>query len=449
MKKLKDCNSIKEIYENLPVNLFSKIALVLLFGLCLYPVLSMVLLPFINYDIQYVAQGYLLIIGLFGLFICLLAFIGFLYKQNKKDYIWKNKYLILLIIFILWIFICALASSNKYTSFFGDIYRDEGFLRILSYMGIFGLAFLIKKEQIKKILIVFSIVASIMAFLSIIQAFNLEIPFFFFHNKEEEYYNFTAVFNNSNHYGYYLVMALMAIMSLFYLEEKKYKYIYLSLFFLNAFVLVLNNSFGCYLASIFGTIALIIFNSIRNKKINLIDFSFLGMILLASLLALFTPYQSIFYDFKRLFIDIDKISSGDPTADKAGSNRWGLWTSSFQLIKEHPIFGIGPDNGGAYLFPLAGSDRPHNEFIQYMLFYGIFGFILYILILLDALCHNLKNIKKLGKENYFCFIIVISYLVSSLFGNTMYYTAPYFFMFLALTISFERKNKETNTNIDA
>ena len=55
-----------------------------------------------------------------------------------------------------------------------------------------------------------------------------------------------------------------------------------------------------------------------------------------------------------------------------------------------------------------------------------------------------RNIKDLNIENRVQVIslgIVISYLISAMFGNSMYYTSPYFFVFLGYLMSISDANQ--------
>ena len=70
--------------------------------------------------------------------------------------------------------------------------------------------------------------------------------------------------------------------------------------------------------------------------------------------------------------------------------------------------------------------------IQFGIFTGIPGIIFYVIFILSILIRNLKKIKLLDDINIFCLFIVICYLISSMFGNSMFYTSPYFFIFLGI-----------------
>ena len=108
-----------------------------------------------------------------------------------------------------------------------------------------------------------------------------------------------------------------------------------------------------------------------------------------------------------------------------------LWKYGLQFFMERPIFGYGPENlETKYLENHISQDRPHNLLIQLATTSGLPGLLLYI----SAICVILwKSLKKLDMKNQlhvtFMFV-VITYLISAMFGNSMYYTSPYFFILL-------------------
>jgi len=77
-------------------------------------------------------------------------------------------------------------------------------------------------------------------------------------------------------------------------------------------------------------------------------------------------------------------------------------------------------------------DRPDNEFIQYAVFLGIPGLAFYLLALISMFIKQWLQMKKLDVTTIVSAGCVVAYLVSSMFGNSMFYTTPYLFMFLAL-----------------
>ena len=315
----------------------------------------------------------------------------------------------------------------------GDYKWVDPFLTISSYYGFAGMTIICfqKKDNIKYLFRLFIIVSSIIAFLVLLQSCKIYIPFFEYGGKRLGL--FMGPFYHPNHYGYYLTITLMANVGLFYLEKsKKVKIALLLSFALQSYALVLDNTFACFLSVMVGLICFIVFNWIRNKKTHIIDFSFIIILFVVALLVLLTPYQSVFSEFVKISKDVGDIAT-NTDADHAGSGRWHLWKVSFETILDHPIFGIGSDMSNPIMFDHI-CDRPHNEFIQYALFYGIPGFLLYFGLLVSIMLPDLINIKKIRKETFFCFIITIAYLFNSLFGNTIYYITPLFIIILVACI---------------
>ena len=114
--------------------------------------------------------------------------------------------------------------------------------------------------------------------------------------------------------------------------------------------------------------------------------------------------------------------------DRLTSYRYTMWKKAVGYSLEKPLFGWGPDNLGElyYADGLSFTDRPHNEFIQIGASLGIPCLIMYCLGLINWLIDMFK------KKDIIC-IVCIGYLICSVFSNSMFYTTPYFYMFLGLT----------------
>ena len=85
------------------------------------------------------------------------------------------------------------------------------------------------------------------------------------------------------------------------------------------------------------------------------------------------------------------------------------------------------------------NDRPHNIILQVSAFIGIPGAIIYLALIIVIAWYNLKNIKKDGM-NIMIYFTAMCYFISSMFGNSMYYTSPYFMILLGLLIGLYRDN---------
>ena len=77
------------------------------------------------------------------------------------------------------------------------------------------------------------------------------------------------------------------------------------------------------------------------------------------------------------------------------------------------------------------QDRPHNEFIQIAASLGIPALVFYVVALFKQFKLIINNIDKVDISVVSLNTIIFTYLVSSFFGNTMFYTSPFYFMILA------------------
>ena len=78
------------------------------------------------------------------------------------------------------------------------------------------------------------------------------------------------------------------------------------------------------------------------------------------------------------------------------------------------------------------DSRPHNEYLQYALFYGIPAALLYITGCFSVFLQDLRLEDRLDAMTFACLGAAFSYLVSAFFGNTIYCTAPFLFLFLGM-----------------
>ena len=68
---------------------------------------------------------------------------------------------------------------------------------------------------------------------------------------------YMAVFSNTNHFAYFMTMGIMIIAGILLFEDKMiYKILYSILFVFNTWSLIINDTFGAYLAIGSGTVFL-------------------------------------------------------------------------------------------------------------------------------------------------------------------------------------------------
>lgn len=349
-------------------------------------------------------------------------------KMSIKQYIKNNLFFVFLCLMLIWSIFSCIASENVNISFNGTSYRKEGIITYFTYCGILGCGYVIRNKQvIKRILEIFTLSATILSILMLINSKALN-----------EFLGFSVrstVFLQFNHFGYYLGMSIMSSLFLIQIDMKSPKKLisHLVIFAVITAALIGNESLGPYLAVVAGLICSI-------SLIIWLDKSFLKRTLIAvGVFAMVTITMNIhnshlYKDIWTLKGDITKIVKETSDVDKAGTGRWILWRNGVRFISEKPLFGYGPDNlGEQYAKVKIRTDRPHNEIIQFAASLGIPAAIFYIMAMINYFRIFLKYRKRVSIIEIGMLCIVVAYLASSMFGNTMYYTSPFFFMLLGIS----------------
>lgn len=374
-------------------------------------------------------------------------------KVFIKKYFWQVSFAVLFV----WIYICALLSDNHKLAFDGTLYRKEGFNMIARYAVIFLCTYMLKKSKRKAILLyLFISVAVLIVVIMLGQYFRWNFVWKHFASA-----SVTGVFANPNHAGYFLTMCTLCSAGLMLCAKKWYVSILFGLVYLvMLYTLIVNDTLGCYLAVLFAlAVGVWLFAFGLKKKIYYSVIPLL-MFVLVSVLVSINPdstlgtnvikenLDSLTRDIKKVFsssesnqeqeITIAALSSqvsGQAPLDEVGTYRFGLWRYGLKLLWERPIFGYGPEQLDSH-YQNSGlkepTDRPHNEYLQVALFYGIPGFIFYMCGMLGLLVQMVKKLKDLPAFAVVALVCVVGYLASAFFGNTMYYTMPYFIFLLAL-----------------
>lgn len=208
-----------------------------------------------------------------------------------------------------------------------------------------------------------------------------------------------------------------------FLENSFFKFSIL--LFLGA-VIILTKSFGAILAIFLATILVFLKGSGldygKNKK--KIVFIAVSLTVLVFLLAL-QKYEYI-------------AQSGERSSLRS---RIMIWQSSAEMIKEKPIFGIGPGTFQSEYLALQPKfspylewavTQPHNSFIAFYLQAGVFGFVGFLLILLWLWRNGSK---------YPWFMLFFWYFVFHSLVDTLYWKndlSVIFWFFLGLVIVFSR-----------
>ena len=426
---------------------------------------------------------YMKILAIVGIYIITYEiYKKFLACQNKKDFLKELLPILILLLYLIWTLISVLCAKDKELAFWGTSYRQDGYITYLTYAGFFACAFLIESKKIRKYLLnLFVFVATVNVILFQLTNYGYLYNIFRFQNPT------LGVFYNSNHYGYYLLMALTTIAILFITEKNKIsKALYILSYILVLYYFILNNTFGCYIA-FFITIIIFFVYEIYKKENVKASVVFLTIFIIMSFAVQSNGENIVMKNVSVLFTDIGKIINIDTPENgiidkqlkennsnysddtkiknknkneidnqeygsnsnkessswqKAGSGRAQLWKYGIQIFLEKPIIGYGPENlEKEYDRFNIQQDRPHNLIIQLATTSGIIGLLLYCTAIGIIIIKGIKKLKEKESMQKLVLFVIIAYLISAMFGNSMYYTSPYFFIFLGWLMRDNIENK--------
>ena len=365
----------------------------------------------------------------------LVSFFYYIYHKDKNDK-WRIKDLIPLIIlsiFLIWTFISCLLSNNIMVSMFGDDYRKEGFITYIAYAGFLLGGILTKKEEQKIYFKLFVIVAAI---ISLFTMFKCGFTDLFFEGNTP----YQSIFRQFNHFGYFLFMAIVCNINLIIISNnKKEKIFYFITYLITSFMLMLNNTLGCYLAVLGSMFFLFIYYFFIKKEKRIILTIIICIFVGISFIPVRKPEAGMAVQLysnvaKVLNVNYTKLDTRSEQLkfDSIGTYRGSLWRQAIKLIKEKPITGHGLDNIRTRMY---GNDRPHNMILQMSVYTGIPGMLLYVSSILMIVFKTLKKIKKLDSTIVTAISVVIGYIILSITANSMYYTSLYYMIFLGFCIS--------------
>lgn len=444
---LREMKSLSELIDYIPRLHLQRIALILLLIWCVSPIVALAynVISYLPNDVDWVSQLHqmnimtihwyklLLQVGFLGCLIGIVSFAKNIREAkesniNKKDFFRNRIIEFCLLLMLFWSLLSYFASGNMAESLVGQDYGKVGILTYFAAAGIFCSAYAVRdKKYIKWILELYVTVAIIQSSLVLTNADNFI--------KRLVLTNNSGAYFNINHFAYYLCMAVMCSLLLYVTESrsKKLSLGRLIIFAILVAALVRNHSLGPYLAVLCAFISSIVLAIwLDRRQLKRIITAFILFILVTIIMSISDGY--LYLDLRIFGLDMFRLFKGEEIND-IGSGRWILWVNGIDFIRERPILGSGPSLlYDKYLLATGSINRPHNEFIEHAASIGIPGVLLYISTLFLYLKSFIKKRKKISILGFGLLSVIIAYLVSSLFGVTMYNVIPFFFMFFGISI---------------
>lgn len=106
------------------------------------------------------------------------------------------------------------------------------------------------------------------------------------------------------------------------------------------------------------------------------------------------------------------------------SSRTVRWDSSLEIFGEYSILQVLFGNGFEYLYLLGNifkpgyEEYPHNLILSTLLYSGVFGLIILVLLLLSVIIMGIINFKHIGIEVILIFIVCLTFM--SVSGNSLF-----------------------------
>jgi O-antigen ligase len=378
----------------------------------------------------------------FGNFIIIIIGIIYVILSNmvptkKKPLLQRNPEFLFFGCFLILMALSTLINGIDDKAIHGLPYRNQGIFHFALYILIYYfVSARTKLMQIRKfVLVTFLFTADVLGITAIGHQFFINIAAYT--GKK----GLSAIFFNSNHYGYFLVMALMVGVTAYVVGDQAWvQLLGLASGLLNMIVLFINNTFGAILGAFVSLLVVLVLALIKLPRSRWRAVSVAALIIalpLASGLLL----NSQFENFVILVRDIGKILSGSEDAGSAGTNRWGQWVKAVEYIREKPLLGFGCEGTAARMMAEIGVANPHNEILTYALFFGVPAAVCYTLGVLLIFLRHLLGAAWKDPYALMAFSAALAYFISSLFGVAMFYTTPFFFIMLGYSTGTGKRAK--------
>lgn len=403
----------------------------------------LILLMFLPYSINILGISLTKIVTI--LIVLIFIYLAVIKKEEIKK-ILINKFIIFNFVFCLMILLSLMVNYD--TVMFNDLYEISKYI-IFTMITIIIMYICNKKENYLFLLKTISIILILVSIFGIIQYFN---PFSInelyiksyastqYETLVNDYPNPRIVGVKSNPSVYGLLMSLGVFFNLLYMKISNTKGLALISIFLCIINLMLTLTRTIQIAFICAIIVYILINVWIKKGWKIALLAMLISIFAIIILLIFLP-DAITWRLTQV-LDLSNATSWISRTNK--------WKDYLDIIKQNIWFGIGPIKNNIQTLGYVDS-----ELIQFILQYGITGFISYVLMLLSPFFIYLKN-KNYKKILQFYPSLLVIIIVNNVSNTSLilFDTAIGIYIFIGLIlidskceISERRNNNEKKYNI--
>lgn len=235
------------------------------------------------------------------------------------------------------------------------------------------------------------------------------------------YYYKLSWFFHVGHYAMYLAFA--AFVALYFLvkeKNKSMKWLYpIAFIFLSIIILLLSARAQIVAFFVVITCAAIAYLFKNGNKVK--GFFILVLLLITSLLSLyFIPATRA--RFASVANELNQFSNNKNAGSYASYLRLAIWQTGVEVIREHPLAGVGTGDAKDELIKKAQEKKYaiivkknlnyHNQFMQTWAAIGLLGFTGLVFSIIIGIAHSLKRKQFLATA--FFVIVIISFLTESM-----------------------------------
>jgi len=330
--------------------------------------------------------------------------------------------------FALLILLSTLVNGFNELTIDGVPFRYIGILNMFAFMLVYmGVTRSIKRESFGRyILAAYLAAADLIGIAALYDIFTGGIAAF--HDKKE----ISAIFFNGNHYGYFLLMAILTGLAYYLFGSGRTAIFGAVSAALNIALLAINHSLGSILALIIVLVCTGLLILIKDRTY-LKKFGMLSAAVIVLFIAAMLISPALRKEFTVLAADLASILNN--TAEgSAGHRRLQMWTLTKGYISEKPLLGFGCEGIAFRLYEAMGVSDPHCEPLAYAAYYGIPAALLYMAGVIGVIATSISRMNKNGVTQKAACMAAAGYFISSFVGVGMFYTLPFFFILLGLSV---------------
>lgn len=390
---------------------------------------------YINYNMALEAYYHMFVIlGIPTLLFAIMSVLLCHVRVFNRDSIRRMPWFYLLLALLVWSVISTLQARDIQIALMGHYYGRDGLFSYFIYAGVFLCASMIRDERYRRRLL--RLYGGVVCYLALIMIVQEATRSSFL---DHSFPSFRAVvFNQFNHFGYVLCMGVLALAGLWLYDRevgRVARALYLAGFMLLVYALMLNDTFGAYLATLAALPVIYLFYARSGRRAGAAELLPAILFVLMSVLntlGLLPGTNALLANLTTFGFDLKNVVEGSEEAARAGTGRLTLWRDTIQRIGQRPIFGFGPEGfWGEYA--ITNNDSTHNEYLRIAGFLGIPALLMYLGALVTLARHHWKAIRRLSPMVLCVAGVTVVYLFSACFGNPLFNTVPYFWMFYGLT----------------